>query len=215
LANNRYRASLALLTSLALAAVKTDDDPLSAIAEVIPHPRIYQLGIGGVPGWKVTAIRISRRESNWRAWNDSRPEPRYFYRGSWRTLGRVTGWFEILDLSRGHAEGEAVVLTSEFPTVAQAERAYHSILPHATRLVSLAIGAHATEWQTSPGVASGSHGLAGYFGTFTTFLQAGSVVVEIDAYVGGKRGQVLRPPLLNPGRAIAGRISLIAASALS
>lgn len=202
-----------LLLVLVAATVVGSSGPSRASAAENTHPRIFQIGRRGVPGWTVAAIRQSRRESNWRAWHDSQPGSRYLYRGSRRPLGRVAGWFETLALSRGAAQAEVVVLVSLFSTVPDAERAYWVILPGTSTPVPLSIGARAVVWQTAAGVASGPHGLAGYFGGFTTIVQAGAVVVEIHADVGGRPGQVLRSPLPDPGRAIARRLARMAGSA--
>lgn len=146
------------------------------------------------------------------SWHDSQPQFRYFYRGSWAALGRVTGWQESLLLSQGNAVAHAVILTSQFPTTANAQRAYQVILPHTTGLAPLRIGDDAAQWQTSGGVASGPQGLAGYFGDFSTYLWSGTVVVEMYADIGGKPGSVLRPPLHNPGRAIARHLASVVAT---
>lgn len=204
---------LGSMTCVAMAVV-IGAASMPARAQVVSPPRNYQIGTGDVPGWHVDAIQTSRLESNWRAWSDSQPNARSLYRGAWGSLGRVTGWYESLRVSRGPAEAEAVVLVSEFSSVAGAAHAYHVILPRSTALVPLAIGAHAAEWPTSGGVASGP-GLVSHFGGFTTYLQAGATVVEIHTDVGAKQGQMLGSPLPNPGRAIALRLARVAVATVS
>jgi hypothetical protein len=157
-------------------------------------------------GWSVTAVQTSRREPNWWAWHDSRGSTLHFYHSSWSSLHRIDGWFARLDLAQGAAEAQAVVLVSQFPTTDAARHAYSAILPEASGLVSLHIGDNAAEWPTSAGAASGAGGLVGYFGSYTTFVQANEMLAEIYAYVGGKKGEILRS-LSNPGRAIAAQLS--------
>jgi hypothetical protein len=75
-------------------------------------PQIFALQQGDLAGWTVAKVIASREEGAWRAWEDSRATGLYFFRGSWRPLGRSNGWFQHLILRRGSITADVTILTS-------------------------------------------------------------------------------------------------------
>ena len=182
-----------------------------AIARRVDSGRALSLGPGDVRGWTGAVVLVSRAENNWRAWHDSHEGGLYLYHGQWGALGRTGGWFQRLTLSRGAVDAQTVDLVSVFPSVAQAESAYHAVVhqhPFAGE-TALPIGAAAVGFTTSAGVGSG-RGPALDFQTLDVYAWQGKTVVEVSAQEMERTGPGARMPIPTSAAAVAAAVVRIA-----
>ena len=199
----RKRCGLIVLLCACAAAVAVAT-ATGVTARRVDSGRALSLGPGDVRGWTGTVVVVSRAENNWRAWHDSHEGGLYLYHGQWGTLGRTGGWFQRLTLSRGAVDAQTVDLVSVFPSVAQAESAYHAVVhqhPFAGE-TALTIGAAAVGFTASAGVGSG-RGLALDFATLDVYAWQGKTVVEVSAQEMERTGPGFQSSIPNAAAAVA------------
>ncbi len=175
-----------------------------AIARRVDSGRALSLGPGDVRGWTGAVVLVSRAENNWRAWHDSHEGGLYLYHGQWGALGRTGGWYQRLKLSRGAVDAQTVDLVSVFPSVAQAESAYHVVVhlhPFAGE-TALPIGAAAVGFTASAGVGSGPDLVLG-FRTLDVYARQGNIVVEVSAQDTERAGPGTQRTIPNAAAAVA------------